>query len=131
MDKQGIQELLTPQGDGNDQLKVQFRTAANLFKLIDESDYQPVLVKYCNDENREILSLLGKLAKEGPHRWLMRKLQRYSVNIPQYQFKRLLENLEVREIWPGIYAQHCDALYHPDLGLRTDEDPLPVQSLIC
>jgi CRISPR-associated endonuclease/helicase Cas3 len=131
LDKQGIQDLLMPQGEGNDQLKVQFRTAADRFKLIDESGYQSILVKYITEENKEVKSLLGKLEKEGPQRWLMRKLQRYSVNVPQYQFKQLLENIEIHEIWPGIYAQQSDTLYHPELGLLTEDNPLSVESLIC
>jgi CRISPR-associated endonuclease/helicase Cas3 len=130
LDKQDIQSLLTPEGEGNNQLKVQFRTAANRFKLIDESGYQAVLVKYCTEENNAVVSLFGILKKEGPQRWLMRKLQRYSVNIPQYQFKRLLENMEVYEIWPGIYAQCTDTLYHNELGLLTEGQPITVTQLI-
>jgi CRISPR-associated endonuclease/helicase Cas3 len=131
LDKQGIQELLTSQGEGNDLLKVQFRSAANRFVLIDESGYQSILVKYVTETNDEVKSLLGKLAKEGPERWLMRKLQRYSVNVPRYQFNRLLEDMEIHEIWPGIYAQLSDTLYHPIWGLLTEESPLSPQSLIC
>jgi CRISPR-associated endonuclease/helicase Cas3 len=131
LDKQGIEQLLTPQGDGTDQLKVQFRSAANRFVLIDESGYQSILVKYVTETNHEVEALLGRLAKEGPERWLMRKLQRYSVNVPQYQFKRLLEAMEIHEIWPGIYAQLSDTLYHPVLGLLTEESPLSPASLIC
>jgi len=82
------------------------------------------------EENNEILSLIGKLKNEGPHRWLMRKLQRYSVNVYEYHFKRLLENNEVEEIKPGIYVQLSDTLYHPVLGLITEETLPSVDSLI-
>ena len=47
------------------------------------------------------------------------------------QFKQLLENIEIHEIWPGIYAQQSDTLYHPELGLLTEDNPLSVESLIC
>jgi len=129
LDKHEIQRLLTPQGSDEDQLKVQFRSAANKFRLIEESG-QAVIVKYITEENNEILSLIGKLKNEGPHRWLMRKLQRYSVNVYEYHFKRLLENHEVEEIQPGIYVQLSDTLYHPVLGLITEETLPSVDSLI-
>ncbi len=129
LDKHDIQRLLTPQGNGDDQLQVQFRSAANKFRLIDQSG-QAVIVKYTTDENDKIHALLGTLQKDGPQRWLMRKLQRYSVNVYEYHFKRLLENHEVEEIRPGIYVQLSDTLYHPTLGLLTEEALPSVDSLI-
>ena len=39
LDKHDITELLTPQGGNDDPLKVQFRTAAQRFRLIDESGF--------------------------------------------------------------------------------------------
>ncbi len=129
LDKHKIQRLLTPQGSGNDQLQVQFRTAAKKFRLIEDSG-QAVLVKYATEENKDVSSLLGKLEKEGPQRWLMRKLQRYSVTVSDYHFKQLLENHEIYEIWPGIYAQLSDTLYHPTLGLLTEGATPSVDSLV-
>ena len=129
LDKYDIQRLLTPQGSGDDQLQVQFRTAANKFRLIEDSG-QSVLVKYTTEENDEIGQLLGQLKKNGPYRKLMRKLQRYSVTVSEYHFKQLLENHEIYEIWPGIYAQQSDTLYHPALGLLTDEVTPSVECLI-
>lgn len=126
LDKQEIGQLLMPQGAGADDLQVQFRTAAQKFKLIDESGYRPVLVRY-NDEAR---ALLGKLKKDGPDRWLMRKLQRYAVNIPEFQFGELEANQEVSEVHPGIFAQYSDTLYHPVLGLLTERVNPAAKSLI-
>ncbi|VAW80927.1 CRISPR-associated helicase Cas3 [hydrothermal vent metagenome] len=129
LDKHGIQHLLTPQGSDDDQLQVQFRSAANKFRLIEESG-QAVIVKYTTEENDEIRSLIGELKNNGPHRWLMRKLQRYSVNVYEYHFKQLLENHEIEEIQPGIYVQLSDTLYHPILGLITGEALPSVDSLM-
>ncbi len=129
LDKHKIQCLLTPQGSGDDQLQVQFRTAAKKFRLIEDVG-QAVLVKYVTEENKEVLSLMGKLEKEGPQRWLMRKLQRYSVTVSEYHFKQLLENHEIHEIWPGIYAQLSDTLYHPVLGLLTEEVQPSAETLV-
>ncbi len=97
-------------------LKVQFRTAAQRFQLIDESGYRSVIVRY-----GESPTLIGRLQKGGPERWLMRKLQRYTVSLPEYQFKKLLGNGDVQEIYPGMFAQTADALYHPDLGVLVGE----------
>jgi CRISPR-associated endonuclease/helicase Cas3 len=116
LDKHGITDLLKPEGQGDDQLKVQFRTAAYRFQLIDESGYQSVIVRY-----GESPVLIARLQKEGPERWLMRKLQRYTVSLPQYQFQKLLTRGDVEEVYTGIFAQTSEALYHPDLGVLVDE----------
>jgi len=116
LDKQGIEGLLKPDGEGDDQLKVQFRTVAQRFQLIDESGYSSVIVRYGDSP-----VLIGKLQKDGPERWLMRKLQRYTVSLPEYQFKKLLNNGDVKEVYPEMFAQTSDALYHPNLGVLVDE----------
>lgn len=111
LDKHDIAALLKPDGQGDDSLKVQFRTAAQRFQLIDESGYRSVLVRYGDSS-----ALIGRLQKEGPERWLMRKLQRYTVSLPEYQFQKLEKNRDVNEVYPGMFAQISDALYHPELG---------------
>jgi CRISPR-associated endonuclease/helicase Cas3 len=65
-------------------------------------------------------ALLGRLEKEGPERWLMRKLQRYSVNIPKRLFAQLEKQGDVRAIRPGIYVQVGDTLYDQTLGVVMD-----------
>ena len=125
LDKHGITDLLTPQGSGDDQLKVQFRTAAQYFQLIDDSGYRSVLVRYADSPG-----LIGLLQKDGPERWLMRKLQRYSVSLPEYQFQKLLGNGDVYEVYPGLFAQTADVLYHPELGVLVDETNLDPSTLI-
>jgi CRISPR-associated endonuclease/helicase Cas3 len=116
LDKHDITALLKPDGQGEDQLKVQFRTAAQRFQLIDESGYHSILVRYDDSP-----ALIGRLQKEGPERWLMRKLQRYTVSLPEYQFQKLLSNGDLQEMYPGMFAQTSDVLYHPDLGVLVDE----------
>ena len=112
LDKHGIHELLTQDAR---ECQIQFRTVAEKFSLIDDSAYQTILVRYGDND-----VLLGKLEKEGPQRWLMRKLQRYSVNLPKYLFAQLEKQGDVREIWQGIYAQVGDTLYDSRLGVVTD-----------
>ncbi len=108
-DKHTIHELLTRDAGA---LAIQFRTAAERFRFIDADDSLPILVWW--DDSR---SLIGKLEKEGPERWLMRKLQRYSVNLPRRDVIRLQETGEVREIRPGIFAQDVDTLYDAEIGV--------------
>ena len=112
LDKHGIHALLTQDaGEG----AIQFRTAAVRFRLIDDSAYQTILVCYSGNE-----TLLGQLKKEGPQRWLMRKLQRYAVNLPQHIFRQLEAKNDVFQIWPGIYAQRSTTLYDDTLGVIMD-----------
>ncbi|MDD9859206.1 MAG: CRISPR-associated helicase Cas3' [Nitrospira sp.] len=124
LDKCDIVGLLTPDGDNEDPLKVQFRTAASLFQLIDESGYRSVIVCYGDSP-----TLIDRLEKEGPARWLMRKLQRYTVSLPENQFRKLLDNSDVSEVWSGIFAQTADGLYRPELGLLVDGTPLDPRCL--
>ena len=125
LDKHAITELLHPQGGNDDPLKVQFRTAAQCFRLIDESGYRGILVRY-----GESSALIGRLRKEGPERWLMRKLQRYTVSLPEHQFQKLLANGDVCEIYPGLFAQTADPLYHLELGVLVDEASFDPNALI-
>ena len=117
LDAKGIVALLKPEGQGDDSLKVQFRTAAQRFQLIDESGYRGVIVRY-----GESPTLIGRLQKDGPERWLMRKLQRYTVSLPEYQFKKLLSRGDVRETHTDIFALTSDALYHPVLGVLVEDE---------
>lgn len=122
LDKHGIHELLTQDAR---ECQIQFRTVAEKFKLIDDSAYQTILVRYGNND-----VLLGKLEKEGPKRWLMRKLQRYSVNIPKRLFAQLEKQGDVREIWQGIYAQVGDTLYDKSLGVVIDGSIAPDELVV-
>jgi CRISPR-associated endonuclease/helicase Cas3 len=117
LDKHGIYDLLTRDAR---ECEIQFRTVAEKFRLIDDSAYQTFLVRYGDND-----VLLGKLEKEGPQRWLMRKLQRYSVNLPKRLFAQLEKQGDVREIWPGIYAQVGNTLYDDTLGVVTDGNIAP------
>jgi len=119
LDKHGIHELLTQDAR---EFQIQFRTAAAKFKLIDDSAYQTILVRYGGND-----ALLGMLEKEGPQRWLMRKLQRYSVNIPKRIFAQLEQQGDVKESknLPGIFVQVDDTLYDKSLGVVFDGNIAP------
>jgi CRISPR-associated endonuclease/helicase Cas3 len=119
LDKHCIHALLTQ--DARD-AQIQFRTVAEKFRLIDDSAYQTILVRYGNND-----VLLGKLEKDGPERWLMRKRQRYSVNIPKHVFAQLEKQGDVHESkqLPGIFIQVGDTLYDKTLGVVVDGNIAP------
>jgi CRISPR-associated endonuclease/helicase Cas3 len=113
------------QADGNFQFS--FRTAAGKFQIIDDACQAPVLVQY--GEGAKFIALLEK---RGPERWLMRKLQRYTINIPRYLHDRLKTDGGIREVYPGIYVQGHTALYHQDLGFCPDRSAIyRPDDLIC
>lgn len=102
-------------------LSVQFRSAAEAFRLIDDEDTVTVIVRY-EPARDEIDKWLGTLVKEGPHRWLMRKLQRYSVTINKHIADKLLGR-GLSMPMPGLYVQDADGLYDDDLGFCIEEFP--------
>jgi CRISPR-associated endonuclease/helicase Cas3 len=114
LDKHKIADLLTTDAG---ELKVQFRTAAAKFKLIDDKDSQAVFVRY-DEASSELLCLLRH---EGPQRWLLRKLQRHTVNLYRHDFDRLLRDNEIEEIQPGMYALINDSQYDKRIGLLLED----------
>ena len=103
-------------------LGVQFRSAADAFRLIDDKDSAMVVVRYA-EHSDEIDKLLGMLVAEGPARWLMRKLQRYTVSIHKRVADKMLAQGDLTLPMPGLYAQvNADNLYDPMLGLKVSDD---------
>lgn len=109
LDKHGINDLLTTDAR---EVKIQFRTVAERFKLIDDVESKAILVWYGESQ-----ALIERLKKDGPERWLMRKLQRYSVNMPCRVVEKLVETGEIEEIWPGVVAQAVSTLYDSEVGV--------------
>lgn len=121
LDKAGIcDHLFMASGrlDGNE-LAVDFRTAAGKFRLIDDEDSVPIVVLYRSEEDRDtqIEQWIALLRRDGPQRWLMRKLQRYIVNLRRREASPLLERGDIEEILPGLHVQRGDGLYDATLGL--------------
>lgn len=111
LDKHGILQDLA----SDPELRFSFRTAASKFHLIDEAAQAPVLVRYGEGAKH-----IADLEKIGPERWLLRKLQRYVVNLPRYLHQKLLERGEIREIHPGIFIQGHNAMYDDEIGFCAD-----------
>jgi len=96
----------------------QFRTFAETFHLIDDVEQKGIIVWFKNEhvDSQELIELLRS---KGPERWLMRKLQRFIVNVPErldneLQRKSLIEDVH------GFSVQFSPGLYRPGLGLLAD-----------
>ena len=96
-------------------LRFSFRTAASKFRII-ESVYETVIVQF--GEGAKLINLLERI---GPEQWLLRKLQRYMVNLPMHTHKKLVESGGIKEISPGIYIQIDGRLYNSNVGFCPDK----------
>lgn len=125
LDRCRIGDLLKPEPSRDDPLAVAFRSAADKFRLIDD-DQSPVVVHYrgADGQDTTVDMLLGKLAKDGPERWLLRALQRYTVSLRQKDAERLLAqgDLALVPALPGLYVQVSDLLYDAQLGLQLADE---------
>lgn len=115
LDAQAIGSLLKPD---QQECGIYFRTAANKFHIIDESQQKTVLVRYGEGEG-----LIDLLKSRGPDRWLMRKLQRYTVNVYNHDFDQLYRRGAVEEVYSKIYALTTNLDYSEDTGLLVEETP--------
>ena len=111
LDREKIMQLL-----GNDSaLRISFRTAAEKFKIIDDNSFTSVLVRYEEGEQ-----LIATLRSQGPERHLLRRAQRFVVNLPRYIAGRLIAEGAIEEIHPGILVQGYGNLYDLTLGFCAD-----------
>lgn len=123
LDANRINKLLEVDGKT---LAVNFRTAAEKFKLIADENTAAVIVRYYDKtdqnecESSDIEKWINTLKRDGPDRWIMRKLQRYTVSISKKDAERLFAQGDIEELFPGLYGQVSDLLYHDQLGLVTE-----------
>jgi CRISPR-associated endonuclease/helicase Cas3 len=111
---------------------VGLRSAADAFKMIDndETGYRSIYVPYrSNEEDRTFESLLAMLKREGPQRWLLRKLQRFSVSLPPHEFGGLSKRQDIEEAWPSLWFLRSAAQYSPDVGLVLTGEALDAAAL--
>lgn len=116
--------------DERDNSHIQFSQAAMAFKMIEDCQ-TPVIVMHGDSE-----SLREKLIVEGPSKELMRKLQRYVVNVYDNELEKLKEKGYVMELdrmrdasWvcdeeekTEIYMQTEKSAYSDTFGLTTEVD---------
>ena len=106
-DSKGIYKLTNRQD-----IHINFRKIAEEFKIIEEKNQQTVFVIYDESDKR-----IGKLRKNGPDRWLMRQLQRFSVTVYSREIEKLQEEGAIENIH-GYYVQAQTSLYDINLGLQ-------------
>jgi CRISPR-associated endonuclease/helicase Cas3 len=121
LDGKGILNLLKPDPA---ECGIQFRTASDKFRLIDDQAQRFILVPY-GEEGEKLIAILKAI---GPERWLMRKLQRFSVNVYLGDFN-LLERKGAIDCVSGsgnglgLYAVNNEVDYDAVLGLLVDDPP--------
>ncbi len=111
LDRHGILKDLAPDGE----FRFSFRTAARKFKIIDDSRQASVIVAYGAGAD-----LIAELERREPDRYLMRRLQRYIVNLPRYLHDKLVSEGSIRLIHEGIYIQGHSAMYDEQIGFSPD-----------
>jgi len=101
--------------------KLNFRTAADKFRLIKEDGQSVVIVRY--GESAKLIDSLEASQNMEPYqrRAILRKLQRYVVNIREHECKKLLASSDVRELYDGVFVLTSDRLYRQDIGLIMGE----------
>ena len=127
LDTKGMTKLLEPEfSDSWEVMDIQFRTAADNFRIIDDASQRTILVPYGEGEN-----LIGLLEKDIiPRAKLLRKLQRYTISIYEKQFSRMRDRGSLREVLPGIFALNNKVEYCNRVGLLIDEMPNDPESFI-
>ncbi|MBF0619880.1 MAG: CRISPR-associated helicase/endonuclease Cas3, partial [Candidatus Omnitrophica bacterium] len=109
-----IERMVSRAGD----CKFQFRTFANDVRLIDDRVQRGIIVYYKGKE-RSSVPLIDQLHRFGPEAWLLRKLQRFIVNVPLPVFNRLANEGHIEDIH-GYWVQKSTGLYRTGYGLLPD-----------
>lgn len=128
-----IEFMNGPVPSAPDPMQYQFREAAAAFQMIDGSAQVPVIVRY-GDAARWIAALCAV----GPKRDIMRRLQRYTVNIPRHRLGELREKGFVEELRlppkpdlpSGIFVQTVPSVYSEAFGLDLFRDSLSAEECI-
>ncbi|TWT35607.1 helicase Cas3 [Posidoniimonas corsicana] len=96
------------------QFAYNFKSADERFQFIEETTL-PVFVRYGGGA-----ALIEHLRRNGPERWLLRKLQRYTVGLSLWSFRALHAEHDIAEVSEGYYALENISLYDPHRGLMAD-----------
>jgi len=99
----------------------QFRSFAEKFNMIDSTKQFSIIVLYESPKSgKGSLKLIEQLKYAGASKGLLRKLQRYIVNVPIYIFNTIKNANYVEDI-NGYWVQSDPVLYQPGLGLLCNE----------
>ena len=117
-------------------LKAEFRTAAENFQLIDDKAQKSVIVWY-SDNKINSQELIAQLEAVGLKRDIMRKLQRCTVNIPKKCWEELQKDDYITEIKGpdgiglDIWQQGTSSLYSEKTGFSLDGPKFEGTEFIC
>ncbi len=104
-----------------DFLRFKFRTCAQNFHLIDDDHSLPVLVPY--EGAPRLAKELENAHDPQKLRTIARKLQRYTVNIPEWQHRQLRDAGVLYSLHDErFFVLACTSHYSPEYGLHTKED---------
>jgi CRISPR-associated endonuclease/helicase Cas3 len=120
-DAKGIIDSLRNHGD----MAMNFREAAEAFRLIDDEDQISLIVPYVSTTAgaREVAPLIGKLRAKTADRWLLRALQRFVVQVRRRAAAPWQERGDIEEVLPGLFVLTNPLRYDEHRGLIADEDP--------
>lgn len=120
-DKHGICELLTAAKSRLDApLSLAFRSAAEKFRLIDDTGVSLIAPFKNSDQSETPIEIwLSMLEKDSNAKWIYRKLQRYSITVPE-NLARKLEAIGVVYTKAGLRVIE-DNHYHPVWGLKSPQ----------
>ena len=116
----------------NPDLAFDFRTAARKFRLVDDEDQATVIVPYESTDPRATKAepLINQLRSGDTDRWLLRKLQRFIVNVRKDDVEKWQRRGDVKEVQPGLYLLIDTLRYDARLGLKPEGKPLSAGSLV-
>jgi CRISPR-associated endonuclease/helicase Cas3 len=109
--------------------KQAFQTASKEFEVI-ASHTRGVIVPY-GEEGRELINELCSTDELEKQYKLIKKAQRYSVNLFPHEFKKLTELDAVREVQDGAGIYYLDAQYYSEQFGWSDEIVNQMDALFC
>ncbi len=109
--------------DNAQDLNIQFRSAAKCFQMIEKDQTFAVFMDYGKDkcEQKQLETWLKMLENGQIDRWLIRKLQPYSISLYHYQKQPLINAGAIKETQSGYYIIAGPGVYHDRLGFVGDE----------
>lgn len=127
-DKHGICDHLCQNAD----LSMDFRSAADKFRLVDDEDQATVIAPYRSTaiDARPVAPLIEQLRSGDTDRWLLRALQRYTVTVRKRQVDDWQAKGDVKELQPGLYLLVDDLRYDENRGLLPAESSLAPARLV-
>jgi CRISPR-associated endonuclease/helicase Cas3 len=129
-DRHGIVDLLSRD---KAEFKFAFRTAAEKFRLVDDADQASVIVPYRTPgaDPRPVDAAVEGLRQGQADRWLLRRLQRHTVQVRRRIVDGWQRQGDVVEALPSLFVLTNPLRYHDRLGLLPEDQPLDAASLVA